>query len=54
VEFSQLARILIVPRDDTLALRSGGCTQDQGMAKLSNEGAMVFLISEARARATYL
>jgi hypothetical protein len=36
--------ILLAPRDDTLALRLGGRTQDQGMAKLSSEGAMVPLL----------
>jgi hypothetical protein len=36
--------ILLAPSDDTLALCLGGRTQDQGMAKLSNGGAMVFLL----------
>jgi hypothetical protein len=38
------ASILLAPRDDTLALHSGGRTQDQGMTKLSSEGAMVPLL----------
>jgi hypothetical protein len=38
------ASILLAPRDDTLVLYSGGRTQDQGMAKLSSEGAMVPLL----------
>jgi hypothetical protein len=36
--------ILLASRDDTLALHLGGRTQDQGMAKLSSEGAMVPLL----------
>jgi hypothetical protein len=36
--------ILLAPRDDTLALHSGGRTQDQGMVKLSSKGAMVPLL----------
>jgi hypothetical protein len=35
---SNFASILLVPRDDTLVLRSGERTQDQGTEKLSNEG----------------
>jgi hypothetical protein len=35
------ASIPLALGDDTLAIRSGGRTQDQGMAKLSREGAMV-------------
>jgi hypothetical protein len=38
------ASILLAPRDDSLDLHSGGRTQDQGMAKLSSEGAMVLLL----------
>jgi hypothetical protein len=36
--------ILLAPSDDTLALRSGGRTQDQGMTKLLSGGAMVLLL----------
>jgi hypothetical protein len=36
--------ILLALRDDTLALHSGGRTQDQRMAKLSSKGAMVSLL----------
>jgi hypothetical protein len=42
------ASIILAPREDTLALRSGGRTQDQGMAKLSREGAMVPLLDFRR------
>jgi hypothetical protein len=38
------ASILLAPRDYTLALHSGGHTQDQGMAKLARERAMVPLL----------
>jgi hypothetical protein len=38
------ASILLAARDDTLTLCSGGRTQDQGMEKLTNGGAMVFLL----------
>jgi hypothetical protein len=36
--------ILLAPRGDTLVLHSGGRTQDQGMTKLSSEGAMASLL----------
>jgi hypothetical protein len=38
------ASILLAPRDGTLSLHSGGCTQDQGMATLSSKGATVPLL----------
>jgi hypothetical protein len=38
------ASILLALGDDTLALCSGGRTQDQGIAKLSSGVAMVFLL----------
>jgi hypothetical protein len=39
------ASTLLPPGDDTLALCSGECTQDQGIAKLSSSVAMVFLLA---------
>jgi hypothetical protein len=42
--FPNFASILLAPGDDTLALHSGGRTQDQETEELSNEGAMTPLL----------